>query len=454
MRRWMLTAWLGSACHAPASVDPSAAGDADTDADADSDADTDADSDADTDADTDADADADTDTDADTDADADTDTHTGWSPLDLDGDGLTGAEEAALGTDPLLADTDGDGLSDGREGVYGTEPLLADTDGDGLSDGYEVGNGLDPLDPDSDGDGVRDGTDVCPRTPDPAQTDSDGDGIGDACSGGCIGDQDGDGVCDAVDLCPLDPDPLQRDTDGDGTGNACDCGPLDAAAHPGAPEVCGDGVDQDCDGSDAPCQGIDLSAVLIHDTVVNDGNGLDLTRDVMDASGFDFLTQSVATAAGAALGQGLPDDGFFPADAQHPDLQLGWSNDDDGPNSRILRQGESLAFAVPPGSYTHLQLYALSTEGASTIQVVVTYDDATRDSQAITVRDWYDDVVTANQYQLVNGLDRYGNLGWTDANDPCLYAIELNPDPARLVVSVDVSQPSTDWFVFYGALAW
>jgi hypothetical protein len=58
---------------------------------------------------------------------------------DIDGDGLSNVQEAALGTDPRKADTDGDGLTDGQEvNVYHTNPLLADTDGDGLTDGQEV----------------------------------------------------------------------------------------------------------------------------------------------------------------------------------------------------------------------------------------------------------------------------------------------------------------------------
>jgi hypothetical protein len=42
--------------------------------------------------------------------------------LDLDGDGLTNAEEWALGTDPLLADSDGDGAGDGEEVLAGLDP--------------------------------------------------------------------------------------------------------------------------------------------------------------------------------------------------------------------------------------------------------------------------------------------------------------------------------------------
>jgi hypothetical protein len=69
---------------------------------------------------------------------------------DPDGDGLTNAEEAVLGTDPLQADSDGDNLSDGDEGnVYHTNPLLADSDGDGAPDGLEIMAGTVPSDPES-----------------------------------------------------------------------------------------------------------------------------------------------------------------------------------------------------------------------------------------------------------------------------------------------------------------
>ncbi|MBE2272216.1 MAG: SH3 domain-containing protein, partial [Anaerolinea sp.] len=45
--------------------------------------------------------------------------------VDSDGDGLTDAEEIALGTDPNNPDTDGDGFSDGEEVAAGSSPLDA-----------------------------------------------------------------------------------------------------------------------------------------------------------------------------------------------------------------------------------------------------------------------------------------------------------------------------------------
>ena len=43
---------------------------------------------------------------------------------DDDNDGLTDIEEAALGTNRLLADTDNDGVNDGAEVAFGSDPLV------------------------------------------------------------------------------------------------------------------------------------------------------------------------------------------------------------------------------------------------------------------------------------------------------------------------------------------
>ena len=59
---------------------------------------------------------------------------------------------------------------------------------------------------DQDGDGVLDGEDNCPEVNNPDQEDTDGDGIGDVC-----------------DNCPTISNLDQEDGDGDGIGAACDC---------------------------------------------------------------------------------------------------------------------------------------------------------------------------------------------------------------------------------------
>jgi MYXO-CTERM domain-containing protein len=85
---------------------------------------------------------------------------------DIDGDTLSGAEEAFYGTDPVKKDSDGDttfmpdgvtpktSLNDNEE-LYGlnghpiTNPTQIDTDHDGFLDGAEIDAGTDPLNPNS-----------------------------------------------------------------------------------------------------------------------------------------------------------------------------------------------------------------------------------------------------------------------------------------------------------------
>jgi transglutaminase-like putative cysteine protease len=163
---------------------------------------------------------------------------------DPDNDGLTNAEEAQYGTDPLNPDTDQDTLNDGPEvNTYGTDPLKPDTDSDGLTDPYELNtyylnsavdwndDGLrdyrtNPLNPDSDNGGMLDGAEVWndlnPLDPlDDAMHDSDGDGLSDELeltlgTDPLDRDSDDDNLNDGMEYYTFHTDPLVPDTDEDG----------------------------------------------------------------------------------------------------------------------------------------------------------------------------------------------------------------------------------------------
>lgn len=93
-----------------------------------------------------------------------------------------------------------------------------DPDGDGLTGEEEVARGTDPFDADTDDDGVPDVDDNCPVTANADQADMwHPDGVGDACD-----DEDGDGLVDLEDNCRNAFNPGQEDGDGDLAGDACD----------------------------------------------------------------------------------------------------------------------------------------------------------------------------------------------------------------------------------------
>jgi RHS repeat-associated protein len=117
-----------------------------------------------------------------------------------------------------------------------------------------------------------------PGPPPPSSGDLDGDGLINAidpCPNDRWNDADLDTVCGNIDNCAAVPNPLQIDADTDALGDPCDldrdgdgyrvdendCNDTTSTFSPIADEICGDVLDQDCDGADERCPPVDPATI-------------------------------------------------------------------------------------------------------------------------------------------------------------------------------------------------
>ena len=169
--------------------------------------------------------------------------------FDLKGNESDFSETISYAVPAVPVDNDGDGYTaedgdcnDSDSTIY---PGASEICGDGIDQDCNGSDLICPEDIDHDGDGYTENQGDCNDSDAsiyPGAIEICGDGIDQDCSGSDL-------------ECAQDPNDM--DDDGDGfTENDGDCDDSDATIFPGAIEICGDGIDQDCNGNDLICTAI------------------------------------------------------------------------------------------------------------------------------------------------------------------------------------------------------
>ncbi|BAY25930.1 hypothetical protein NIES2100_57400 [Calothrix sp. NIES-2100] len=205
-----------------------------------------------------------------------------------------------------------------------------------------------------------------------------------------------------------------------------------------------------------------VSSLFNADGIVNRSNGVtDSSQNALDGS-TTLITQSYATSAGGSNGNGLPDNGFFAANAYHPDIQLNYTNSNDGNNVRLLNSSNpSFTISVPQTKYSEVHLFAFSTNeynNANSINVKLNYTDGSFTQVNTNVPDWFYNInETPDLYYLIDGLDRAnfysGSPSFENTDSAAVFGLRFTSDSTKTLQSIQVTQTSTSQanLVFLGS---
>ncbi len=167
-----------------------------------------------------------------------------------------------------------------------------------------------------------------------------------------------------------------------------------------------------------------------------------------------YLTMAASLFKGDKNPHALPDSGKIAADTNHPEVMLNYSNSD-GKNNQthfVVGSGE-FTFSVPQTNYSKMFLFFTSSEGTSSIQVTLTYADAT-ESKAFVVPDYYTDIPSNDQNfcYLVKDLAKWNKQNvMTETNHHNIDALNVHPNAAKVLTAIKVQKSQAGYMVFWGA---
>jgi hypothetical protein len=169
-----------------------------------------------------------------------------------------------------------------------------------------------------------------------------------------------------------------------------------------------------------------------------------------------FATKAVALMQNTPPENCLPDDGFFPETARHPDVQLNFSNaaEATAPQTHLVLPTDAFGFDVPQATYSKLFLFFNGAAGGTTVHITLGYADDSTQTEDATVPDYYADI-DANDpviFNLATDLAKWNmSTQINEANHHNITGVELSPTPTSLLTRVDITRELEGNLVFWGA---
>jgi hypothetical protein len=179
-------------------------------------------------------------------------------------------------------------------------------------------------------------------------------------------------------------------------------------------------------------------------------------------TGLDKDDAFMTMAAAASLhqtGPALPDEGLFPANAEHPEVRLHVSNvaAPTSPQAHLVTAVGSFAFVVPTATYATIFLFLTGSYGDAPLAVKLTYADQTTTTTTFTLPDWGTGAALPKGpprfFNLIAGLHKWNKAGASlDTPSHTITGVALTPSPDRALTTVEITKTTAaPWLTFWGA---
>ena len=206
----------------------------------------------------------------------------------------------------------------------------------------------------------------------------------------------------------------------------------------------------------APVQ-FNMSSAFNSDSIVNADGTMDTTQSAVDGGSYSLATQGGldegCTSPWDPPVKGLPNNGKFAANGDHPDVTLAYRNSNNGNNARRSEVGDQFSFSVPHNKYRKVHIFAISGDGVSEVKLTFKYTDDSTQVREFTIGDWFQSPVPGT-YILRDQMDRMNPAGTECDESPDefstarVFGKSLNPNKSKTLKKITIKKvPGVDYTI-------